>query len=142
MTLAPIYADAEGAIAAWAAHNPTLTGRGNPLAAGLHMTEVRSPSEGAIGYLEILDRTADEVADLPRVSAVIVAKSRGVAEVAARAYAHALDDLVRDRPLVTTARGEQVLIWAAGDVLGPTYAGDFGSEHAYRVDATFVLQPR
>jgi hypothetical protein len=142
MTAGPIYADAEGAIVAWATAHPTLTGAGNPLAAGLHMNEVRSPAEGAIGYLEILDRSADDVADLPRVSAVIASKSRGVAEAAARAYADALQGLVRTRPLVTTSRGEHVAIQAAGDIAGPSYGGDFGGEHAYRVDATFVLQPR
>lgn len=142
MTTAPIYADAEGAIIAWASTHPGLTGRGNPLSAGLHITELRSPAEGAVGYVEVLDRSSDDVADTPRVSVAVVAKSRGVAELAARAYANALDKLVGYAPVVTTQRGEAVKIWGAGDVAGPTYSGDFGGEHAYRVDATFVLQPR
>jgi hypothetical protein len=141
MTLAPLHADAEGAVIAWAAAHPTLTGRGNPLAAGLHVTEVRSPAEGAVGYIAVIDRSADDVADAPRVSVEILAKHRGVAELAARAYADALDKVATTRPTVTTARGEAVKILAVGDVAGPTYAGDFGGEHAYRVDATFILQP-
>jgi hypothetical protein len=56
MTLAPIYADAEGAVIAWAQSFPGLTGRGNPLSAGLHVTEIRSPAEGAVGYVEVVDR--------------------------------------------------------------------------------------
>jgi hypothetical protein len=135
------YTDAEGTIVAWASAHPELTGRGNPLAAGLHLNEVRSPGEGAIGYLEIVDRSADDVSDTPRISVVIVSKSRGVAEVAARAYASALDNLIEEAPVVTTSRGDRAKIWGAGDVAGPTYAGDFGGEHAYRVDATFVLTP-
>jgi hypothetical protein len=142
VTTGAIYADAEGAVVAWATTHPTLTGAGNPLAAGLHLTEIRSPAEGAVGYLEVVDRSADDVSDTPRLSAVIVSKSRGVAEAAARAYAEALDDLVRTRPTVTTSRGEAVRIYAVGDVAGPSFAGDFGGEVAYRVDATFVLQPR
>lgn len=141
MTVAPIYADAEGAVIAWAQTHPGLTGRGNPLSAGLHVTEVRSPAVGAVGYVEVLDRSSDDVADTPHISCVIVAKSRGVAEIAARAYGNALDKLVGYAPTVTTARGERVKIWGVGDVTGPAYAGDFGGEHSYRVDATFVLSP-
>jgi hypothetical protein len=141
MTLAPIYADAEGAVIAWAQSFPGLTGRGNPLSAGLHVTEIRSPAEGAVGYVEVVDRSGDDVSDTPRVSVAVLAKSRGVAELAARAYGNALDRLTGYAPTVTTARGERVKIWGAGDVAGPTYSGDVGGEHSYRVDCTFVLTP-
>lgn len=140
--MTPVYADAEGAVLAWAAAHPTLTGRGNPLAAGLHVTEIRSPAEGAIGYVEVVRRTADDVADLPVVSAVIAAKSRGVAETAARAYADALYVLVSAPATVTTSRGDAVKMYAAGGIAGPTYSGSYGGEHAYRVDATLVIQPQ
>lgn len=141
MTSAPVFADAEGALIAWAAGHPYLTGKGNPLAHGLHVTELRSPAEGAVGYVEVLDRSADEVSDSARVSVMIVAKSRGVAELAARVYADAVSKLTGYAPTVTTGRGELVQIWGAGDMAGPAYSGDFGGEHAYRVDATFVLTP-
>lgn len=141
MTLAPLRADAEGALMAWAASHPTLTGRGHPLAAGLHVHEVRSPAEGAVGYLEVLDRGADEDADRPRVAFEIRSKVRGVAETGARALAAELDGIVRDGPVVTTSRGERVKLWAAGDITGPTYAGDFSGEHGYRLDATLALAP-
>jgi hypothetical protein len=45
-------------------------------------------------------------------------------------------------PIYADAEGAHVAIQAAGDIAGPSYGGDFGGEHAYRVDATFVLQPR
>lgn len=142
MTLAPIYADAEGALLAWAVAHPTLTGRGNPLAAGLHINEVRSPAEGAIGYFEVsADRSTDDVADVPRVSFEIRSRSRSVAERAARGLAEALAALTTAPPTVTTVRGDRVRILGAGDVTGPIYAGDLSGEHAYRLDATIPMLP-
>lgn len=141
MTLAPIYADAEGAAAAWANGVAALTGQGNPVSAGFHLNDVRSPSQGAVGYIQVVGRAGDDVADLPRVSFLVLAKSRGVAETAARATANALERLTQTRPTVTTARGDVVRVQGADAVTGPAYTGDVGGEHEYRVDATLVLQP-
>lgn len=142
MGLAPVYADVEGAVVAWATGlAPHLVGTGNPVAAGFHLAEVRSPSEGAVAYLEVVDRSGDDVADSCRVSAVFVSRRRGPAEIAARAYGNALDKLTTYTPTVTTGRGDRVKIYGAGDVAGPTFTGDFGGEVAYRVDATFIVQP-
>jgi hypothetical protein len=142
VTLANVYADAEGALIAWAAADNTLTGRGNPIAAGLHITDVHSPAEGAIGYVEVLSRTTDDVADMARVSVTVMARKRGVAEAGARAFAERLHRIVRTAPTVTTSRGDRVKLWAAGDIAGPAFAGEFGGEVGYRVDATLALQPQ
>lgn len=143
MTAAPIYADVEGAVLAWAASVPSLTGAGNPVAAGMHVSpQVRSPSEGAVGYVEVVDRSTDDAGDSCRVSAVFLSRRRGPAEAAARAYANALPRITGVAPVVVTGRGDAVKIWVAGDAAGPTFAGDLGGEVAYRVDATFVVAPR
>jgi hypothetical protein len=133
--------DVEGALLAWATTHPTLTGTGNPIAAGIHLHEIRSPSAGAVGYVEVsAGRAPDEGVDVPRVSFEVRARNRATAEAGARALAVALDDLVRTRPTVTTSRAERVRLFAAGDLTGPLYVGDLTGEHAYRVDATIPMQ--
>jgi hypothetical protein len=142
VSLARTYADVEGALVAWAKTRPGLTGAGHPLAAGVHLTQVRSPAEGAIAYVEVIDRASDDVADVARVSFTVAAKKRATAELGARSLADELDNMADYRPVVTTSNGEDVALFGAGGILGPAFGGDFGGEVFYRVDADVVAQPR
>lgn len=140
-----LYVDVEGACAAWATALPTLVGKGNPLAQGVHLSARRSPGEGAVAILEVIGRDGvSDVSDDARlsfaVSGIGTGGGRRVAEKAARALAEALAALQRAPVTVTTADGDAVRLLGADLISGPTLAGDLGGEITYRVDATMRCQ--
>lgn len=135
------YTDVEGGVVAWARGLPDLTGRGYPLAAGMHLNVIRSPSEGAAAYVEGLSRNTDDATDDARLSFVVLAANRGTAEWAARALAEALAGMESAPATVTTSRGDRVRLLGVADLAGPTFAGEYTGEVVYRVDGTVRAQP-
>lgn len=138
--------DVEGAVRAYLTGVPGLCGAGNPVRAGFHLGNPRSPSAGVIGGIEVgTPRTVDDTVDTARVTVRLRAVgsedgARGTCETAARATANALNALNGVGAVVTTARGDAVRVVTV-QAGGPAIVGDVGGEVTYAVDATVVCQP-
>lgn len=139
--------DQEGAMLAYLNGYPGLTGPGNPVANGFHLGKVRSPSNGAVGGLQVSGaRTLDDISDTARVQIVVKAVgseagARSAAEYGCRKTAEAVRALSGAPVVVTTRRGELVKLLVAGDSQGPTFTGDVGGEATYTFDAALMCQP-
>lgn len=125
---------------------PGLTGKGNPLANGVHLQDVRSPSSGAIAQQTLIGPTAvDDAVHSARLSyevSAVGSEDGAIAEAgrAARALASALHALRTPRT-VTTRAGELVRLLTTGDVSGPVQSGQVGNRAFYTVEATVLAQP-
>ena len=135
------YVIALPAVRAWVNANTTLTGPGKPLTLGAFLETSRSPGTGAYALLSRVGRAGDLVAeetvDSPRVSATILAGTLEAAEVAAVAYANAVDSLRGVR-----APMGDVTCLVADNITGPLYV-DLGrstqEQYQFLVDADFYL---
>ena len=137
--------DVRGAVRSYLTAYPGLTGAGNPLAAGVHLGRVRSPSKGAIAGVEVGRRDLSDISDDARLTFRIsaVGGEQGPLELvdyAAGALIRAIVALQDGQQVVQTRRGEWVRLLIAGDVAGPTDAGDYGGEISVVVDALFRCQ--
>jgi hypothetical protein len=119
----------------------TLVGPGQPLARGAFRAQPRSPGQGAYAVLSRIGRSGDLVAedtvDSPRISASIFAGTDEAAEIAAVAYANAVDAL-RGTPAVM---GEARCL-VADDIAGPLLVDNHDSDreqYQYLVDASFYV---
>lgn len=142
------YCDAAGAMRVWVNTRPGLTGKGNPLANGVQLGQVRSASSGAVASCqEITPRVTGDDFDDVRLSFEVravgsEAGARASAEQACRALANAVTTGLRGNPAaVTTAQGEAVRLLYSHSPQGPTFSGDVGGEVLYRFDITIRTQP-
>lgn len=140
--------DGAGALRAWVNTRPGLTGKGNPLPNGVHLSEVRAPASGPIAScVEIAPRDVDEAWDDVRLSFAVksVGSEEGArrsAEAAARALANAVTTGLRGNPaVVTLPSGDVVRVLIAHSPQGPTMTGNVGGQVTYTFDATFRCQP-
>lgn len=137
--------DVEGAVKAYLAGYPGLTGPGNPLAGGIHLGHPRLPAVGAIGEIRSgPSRAIDDTWDQARIEVYVRAAgkaARSVAESGCRAVAVALLAVCGPQPVVQTARGDWVKILRIGNGSGPSIAGDLGSEVVYVFDCDVQCQP-
>ena len=129
------------AVRAWVNAHATLVGPGRPLAHGAHRTRLRSPGQGAYVLLYRVGGTGDLVAEDPadraRIGGLIYAGTDEAAEVAATAYANAVEALSG----VPAAMGSATCL-VADDVIGPTLVDESRSDNdqwVYAVDADFYL---
>ena len=139
--------DIEGAMRSYLEAYPGLTGVGNPITNGVHISDVRSPARGTIVQQTLISpRSTDDTTDDARLSYRVRSVgsengSREVAGYAARRLAMALHALSGAKVDVTTKRGERIRLLVAGDVQGPTWGGNLGGESHYLVDVTVRAQP-
>lgn len=126
---------------------PGLTGKGNPLANGVHLGKARSNHTGAIATAEeIPPRQTTDISDECRISFTLfaVGSEAGARRVAERASREMLNHLLSPTTwprIVTMHDDSRVLVLWAHSPEGPTFSGDLGGEIAYRVDITFRCQP-
>lgn len=136
------YVDGAGAVAAWINAQETLVGKGMPLANGVHLSEPRSSSSGAVASVQEILRGDFEGFDDVRVTFEVKAVggergARGLAERAARHLANTImDGLVGPAVTVTTRSGDVVQIIHAHTPNGPTFTGVVTGEAVYRFDVT------
>jgi hypothetical protein len=134
------YVVATPAVRAWVNALP-IVGRGNPLALGAYLEPPRSPGAGAYALLSRVGRAGDLVAeetvDSPRISATILAGTYEAAEIAATAYATAVDSLRGIR----AAMGDATCL-VADNITGPLYVDlrrSTQEQYQFLVDADFYL---
>ena len=125
----------------WVNSLDTLVGPGRPLSRGAFRQLPRSPADGAYTVLSRIGRGGDLVAedtiDSPRISASIYAGTDDAAEIAAVAYANAIDAL-RGAPALI---GDNTCL-VAEDIVGPLLVDNNGSDreqYQYLVDASFLI---
>ncbi|GAA3027241.1 hypothetical protein [Streptosporangium longisporum] len=128
------------AVRKWVNAHPTLVGKGRPLLLGAHRARLRSPGQGAYVLLSRVGGSsallAEEGVDRARVSGLILAGTDEAAELAATAYAAALDALSG----APAAMGDATCL-VADNVAGPLLIDGPGGndQYAYAVDADFYL---
>ncbi|WP_436759328.1 hypothetical protein [Streptosporangium sp. V21-05] len=136
------YVVAVTAVRAWVNSLDTLVGSGRPLALGAFRQHPRSPGHGAYALLSRIGRAAgdlvaEDTIDSPRISASIFAGTDEAAEIAAVAYANAVDAL-RGAPAVM---GDARCL-VADDLAGPLLVDNHDSDreqYHYVVDASFYV---
>lgn len=134
------YVVASTAVRAWV-NGLAIVGRGQALALGAYLEPPRSPGQGAYALLSRVGRAGDLVAeatiDSPRISATILAGTYEAAEIAATAYANAVDSL-RGIP---AAMGDTSCL-VADNIAGPLYVDlrrSTQEQFQWLVDADFYL---
>ncbi|MEV0584105.1 hypothetical protein [Nonomuraea sp. NPDC050310] len=123
------------------AQRGTLTGPGTPIPQGAFRQQVRSTADGAYVVLSRVGGTGDLFAERPadraRISASIYAGTDGAAELAAVAYANAVEALSGTR----TPMGDATCL-VADNVTGPLLVDNHDTDREqfhYVVDADFYL---
>jgi len=151
MTWSPVggYAvvDAAGAAKALVEGFTGLTGRGNPLTNGVHLSrDVRSSHQGPVASVEeIPPRVVDDGWDDARVSFAVraVGSEEGARWAAGEAARQLLTRLLAVGPWpvdVTVKDGARVRVLRPHSPEGPTLTGDNGGQVTYRVDITLRCQ--
>lgn len=137
--------DAEGVVLAWVRALPGLTGKGNPIAAGVHLGKPRSPQSGAIAGLFVGPSTVDAGGLGHRAPVTFEVKAIGGQEGARKqaskagiALASACRQL-QGAPVPVSIDEGTVWIRFAEEVQGPLHVGDVGGEMTYRVSTAFTL---
>ncbi|GLY32133.1 hypothetical protein [Kineosporia sp. NBRC 101731] len=136
--------DAEGVVKAWA-QSLGITGKGKPVAAGIHLGRPRSPQAGAIAGLSVGSSTVDSEGLGHRAGITFEVKAvGGQAGARKQALEGATAIAVECReltgaPVPVEYDGMTVWIRYCENVQGPLFAGDVGGEITYRVSTVFVL---
>lgn len=134
--------DAEGAVKDWLNSRGDLTGKGNAIPLGAHLTRLRSPGKGAYAYLQLVAGARALAAERPvhaaRVSAMLHGTTRETASYAAVAYATALEAMDGVHTVMTPG----VVCHTVDNITGPIARDEHDSNReqwVYIVDADFYL---